>query len=241
MKQAFAQARNEREENFRTLKSTVDQTEESVNSLRQELVSMREDVQKLEATLGERLNLLNEAVQRARAEQATPQDIEAAVDKAVASAVKEIGKVMEPESEEQARLEEVMGANHAEAMAKIEGYGDKLEAAIMKGVQAIQAQLQATAVLLKEFEIKRELEYIEEPPLGSGAFGFIQRARSVICLYIATLPQRDFTRGLIHSTPRYDGNDVVVKKIATTGMDEAKRQEVKKEFIHEASTTKDLR
>ena len=47
MKQAFAQERNEREQNFRTLKSTVDQTEESVNSLRQELVSMREDVQKL--------------------------------------------------------------------------------------------------------------------------------------------------------------------------------------------------
>ena len=47
MKQAFERERNEREQNFQTLKTTVDQTEESVDGLRQVLDSTREDIQKV--------------------------------------------------------------------------------------------------------------------------------------------------------------------------------------------------
>ena len=40
-----------------------------------------------------------------------------------------------------------------------------------------------TERVLKDLEIQRELEFIEESPLGSGAFGSVRRARSVICLW----------------------------------------------------------
>ena len=147
MKQAFERERNEREQNFQTLKTSVDQTEESVDGLRQALDSMREDIQKLEATLGKRLDLLDEAVRQARAEQATPEDFEAAVDKAVASAVKEIGKVMALESKDQARLQVTLGDSiehgFTQVNQNIKNLGHNLTQQLATGLARIENQLKA--------------------------------------------------------------------------------------------------
>ena len=88
--------------------------------------------------------------------------------------------------------------------------------------------------LLEELELQHELIFANKPALGSGGFGSVHQARSVICLYAP--PEGLHSRVHPHSfSPRYDGDHCVVKKVSTTNMTDAERRVKRRQFIHEAS------
>ena len=105
MKGAFEKEREERERSFRSLGSSIDHTQESMEHLRQDLVTMRGKLQTMEETLVSHLTDLEGALQQSfRDNHGDPGRIQAAVTAAVDSGVNEICNLLGLESEDRDRL-----------------------------------------------------------------------------------------------------------------------------------------
>ena len=132
MKRAFEQERDERERNFGTLTSTLDQTHESMENLRGELVTMRESLQSLEASLESRLGNLQENIEQSiRDHQGKPDEVQSAVAAAVDSGVKDISKLLELGAEEQVRLGGVLMELGGQLARGFEQLNQKLDSKVM--------------------------------------------------------------------------------------------------------------
>ena len=97
--------------------------------------------------------------------------------------------------------------------------------------------------LLDELELKRDLTFVDESPLGRGGFGTVYRARCASQLSgDGLLLYSVFSHSVIHSNlPRCAGDYYAVKTISITNMTEAERRKIKKQFAIEASTMNRLK